>query len=105
FAVFIRGPPTALFSLPQPRAAVPIPKRGLGRGIYSVTVGRDLRKRLESASYPDLGAMMEGYAQAAAELARSEFKQTLDFTSESIDALDEVLVLVSESPERDLDFE
>jgi hypothetical protein len=49
--------------------------------------------------------MMEGYARAAAELAKKEFKQTLDFTSESIDALDEVLVLVGESPERDLDFE
>jgi hypothetical protein len=64
-----------------------------------------LRKRLESASFPDLGTMMEGYALAAAELARREFKQKLDFTSESIDALDEVLVLVGESPERDLDFE
>jgi hypothetical protein len=65
----------------------------------------DLRMRLESASFPDLGSMMEGYARAAAELARSEFKQKLDFTSESIDALDEILVLVSESPELELDFE
>jgi hypothetical protein len=65
----------------------------------------DLRKRLESAVYPDLGAMMEGYAQAAAELGRREFHQKLDFTSESIDGLDEILVLVGESPERDLDFE
>jgi hypothetical protein len=65
----------------------------------------DLRKRLESAVYPDLGAMMDGYARAATELARSEFKQKLDFSSESIDALDEILVLVSESPDRDLDFE
>lgn len=65
----------------------------------------DLRKRLESASFPDLGSMMEGYAQAAAELARSQFDQKLDFTSESIDALDDILVLVSESPELDVDFE
>jgi hypothetical protein len=65
----------------------------------------DLRKKLESAVYPDLGAMMEGYARAATELARSEFKQRLDFSSESIDALDEILVLVSESPEHDVDFE
>lgn len=49
--------------------------------------------------------MMEGYARAAAELARSEFRQTLDFSSDSIDALDEILVLVGESPELDLDFE
>ena len=49
--------------------------------------------------------MMEGYARAAAELARSEFHQKLDFAPDSIDALDEILVLVGESPEIDLDFE
>ncbi|MGB8260509.1 MAG: hypothetical protein WCE75_09165 [Terracidiphilus sp.] len=65
----------------------------------------DLRARLESAAFPDLGAMMEGYARAAAEIARGEFNQKLDFTSESIDTLDDILVLVGESPERDLDFE
>jgi hypothetical protein len=64
-----------------------------------------LRKRLESAKFPDLGSMMEGYAQAAAELARTQFGQKLDFSSESIDSLDEILVLVSESPELDVDFE
>ena len=48
---------------------------------------------------------MAGYAQAAAELARRNFQQKLNFTSESIDSLDEILVQVSESPELDLDFE
>jgi len=65
----------------------------------------DLRKRLESSAYPDLGAMMEGYARAAAEWAESEFKQELDFSADSIDALDEILVVVGESPELELDFE
>ena len=65
----------------------------------------DLRKRLEATVFPDLGAMMEGFARAAAELGRSEFQQKLDFTSESIDALDEILVVVGESTELDLDFE
>ncbi|MGA2808068.1 MAG: hypothetical protein ABSE87_08015 [Terracidiphilus sp.] len=65
----------------------------------------DLRKRLESATFPDLGAMMEGYARAAADWAEREFRQKLDFTSESIEALDDVLVQVGESPELDLDFE
>jgi len=65
----------------------------------------EVRNRLESSSYPDLGSMMEGYARAAAEFARQEFKQKLDFTSESIDGLDEILVLVGESPELDVDFE
>ena len=65
----------------------------------------NLRLRLESSQFPDLGAMMEGYARAAAELGRNEFKQKLDFTSDSIDALDEILVRVGESPELELDFE
>ena len=65
----------------------------------------EVRKKLESASYPDLGSMMEGYARAAVDVARREFEQKLDFTSESIDALDEILVVVGESPERELDFE
>jgi hypothetical protein len=70
-----------------------------------MTNATDLRKRLESASFPDLGAMMEGYAQGAVNLASAQFNQQLDFTSESIDALDEILVLVSESPELDVEFE
>lgn len=65
----------------------------------------ELSKRLESETFADLGAMMEGYAQAAAELGRRKFEQKLDFSSDSIDALDEILVLVGESPELDLDFE
>jgi hypothetical protein len=49
--------------------------------------------------------MMESYALAAAERADREFQQKLDFSSESIDGLDEILVKVGESPELDLDFE
>jgi hypothetical protein len=64
-----------------------------------------LRKRMESAPFPDLGSMMEAYALEATKVGRGEFHQKLDFTSDSIDVLDEILVLVSESPERDLDFE
>ncbi len=65
----------------------------------------ELRKRLESETFPDLGAMMEGYARAAAVLGVQTFEQKLDFSADSIDALDEILVLVGESPELDLDFE
>jgi hypothetical protein len=65
----------------------------------------DLRKSLESTVFPDLAAMMDGYTQAAAELGRTQFRQKLDFTAESVDALDEILVMVGESPELDLDFE
>jgi hypothetical protein len=65
----------------------------------------DLRSRLESTAFADLGAMMEGYAQGAVELARKDFRRELDFSADSIDALDDILVVVGESPERDLDFE
>jgi len=97
--------PVTVSSLPQSRRAVPLslpaalPRHVLWSGVS------DLRKRLESEAFPDLGAMMAGYAQAAAELARQNFQQKLDFTSESIDSLDEILVQVGESPELDLDFE
>ena len=64
-----------------------------------------LRSRLESQSFPDLTSMMEGYAKAAAELGQVAFNQNLDFSSTSIEGLDEILILVGESPELDLDFE
>lgn len=48
---------------------------------------------------------MEGYAHAAVALADHEFQQKLDFTAESIDGLDEILVMVGESPELDLEFQ
>jgi hypothetical protein len=66
---------------------------------------KELRKRLESTAFPDLAAMMEGYAQAAVDLARKEFRRELDFSADSVDTLDDILIVVSESPEKDLDFE
>jgi hypothetical protein len=68
-------------------------------------VAKELREKLEALEFNDLGAMMDRYARAAVDLARDEFKQGLDFSSDSIDALDDVLVQVSESPERELEFE
>lgn len=64
-----------------------------------------LRNRLESQVFPDLGTMMDGYARSAMELGRDGFQRALDFSAESIDDLDEILVLVSENPDLDLDFE
>jgi hypothetical protein len=65
----------------------------------------ELRKRLEATPYPDLGAMMEGYAKGAVETARAHYRLTLDFTPASIDVLDEILVLVGETPDHDVDYE
>lgn len=64
-----------------------------------------VRKRLEAAAFPDLGSMMEGYARGAVDTARDDYRQTLDFSPESIDVLDEILVLVSETPDHDVDYE
>jgi hypothetical protein len=64
-----------------------------------------LRQKLESHAFPDLGAMMEGYAQAAVETAKKEYRQTLDYSAESVSVLDEIIVLLSDSFEIDLDFE
>lgn len=65
----------------------------------------DQRKRLESTPFPDLTSMMEGYAEAAVDTARKEFRQALDYSANSVDVLDEILILVGESPDRDVDFE
>lgn len=66
---------------------------------------KDLRKRLEATVFPSLDAMMQGYSQAAAQVAQEQFRRDLDYSSESIEGLDEILVLVGESPELDIDFE
>jgi hypothetical protein len=103
-----RGPSKVEFSLPQTCEARYFVHYFGSNEMYSgdgMTTARQLRERLESAAYPDLGAMMEGYARAAADLAEGEFRQKLDFTSDSIDGLDDILVRVGESPELDLDFE
>jgi hypothetical protein len=65
----------------------------------------DLRKRLESAAFPDLASMMEGYAQGAVEAAKKDYRKALNFSAESVDVLDEILVMVSESPDHDVDYE
>ena len=48
---------------------------------------------------------MEGYAQAAVETAKADYRQALDYSAESINTLDEIIVLISETPDIDLDFE
>lgn len=68
-------------------------------------VVNDLRKRLESAVFPTLEAMMENYARAATDVGRADFRRVLDYSSESVERLDEILVLIGDNPETDLDFE
>lgn len=65
----------------------------------------EIRTRLESAAYASLEAMMERYALAATEVGRSHYQRKLDFSAESVDVLDEIVVLASENPELDVEFE
>lgn len=48
---------------------------------------------------------MDGYARAAVELGEKSFQKELDFSADTIDHLDDILVLVGENPDLDLDFE
>lgn len=78
------------------------------RPIYSDTVTYDLsalRNQLESEPFADLAEMMAAYARAAADVASRQFSEHLDFTSDSIDKLDEILVLISDDPNCEIDFE
>lgn len=63
------------------------------------------RKRLEEANFPDLNAMMEAYATTAVTIAREQFRQQLDFTSESIVAFEAVLSELTERTELDYEYE
>lgn len=49
--------------------------------------------------------MMEGYARAAVERARLDYALRLDYSAESIDALDDAVTRASDTPEMNLDFE
>jgi len=64
-----------------------------------------IRSQLESTPFADIGAMMEGYARGAIERALIDYRQKLDYTGESVDRLDEILVRVGETPDLDLEFE
>ena len=48
---------------------------------------------------------MEGYAHGAVEVAKDDYRHKLDFSADSINELDEILVLVAEDPNIDLDYE
>ena len=49
--------------------------------------------------------MMAGYAAAAVSVAREDFRQRLDYNSESMVAFEAVLSELSEKSELDYDFE
>lgn len=68
-------------------------------------MANNLKAELEGRSFDGLGSMMESYALAAVDLAQKQFKQQLDFTADSIDALDEVLVRICDNPDSELEFE
>lgn len=66
---------------------------------------KNVRKRLEEASYPDLDTMMAAYAAAAVTVAREDFRQRLDYNSQSMVAFEAVLSELAEKGELDYDYE
>jgi hypothetical protein len=63
------------------------------------------RKRLEESTYPDLDEMMAAYAAAAVQVAGEEFRQRLDYNSQSMVAFEAVLSELAETPELDYDYQ
>jgi len=63
------------------------------------------RAKLESTSYADLDAMMEAFAAAAVDIARDEYRQRLNYASESMVAFEAVLAELAEKSELDYDYE
>jgi hypothetical protein len=63
------------------------------------------RKQLEEATFSDLDTMMATYAAAAVEVAREQFRQRLDYNSESMVAFEAVLSELGEKRELDYDYE
>lgn len=63
------------------------------------------RRRLEEANFPDLNSMMEAYAATAVNIAREQFRQQLDFSSESMVAFEAVLSELAERSDLDYEFE
>jgi hypothetical protein len=65
----------------------------------------NVRRQLEETSFTDLDAMMEAYAAAAVKVAREEFRQRLDYNSESMVAFEAVLSELAEKGDLDYDYE
>jgi hypothetical protein len=63
------------------------------------------RKRLEESNFSDLNTMMEAYAATAVAIAKEQFRQHLDFTSESMVAFEAVLSELAEKSELDYEYE
>jgi hypothetical protein len=63
------------------------------------------RKDLEESTFADLDGMMAAYAAAAVKVAGEEFRQRLDYNSQSMVAFEAVLAELAERPELDYDYE
>ena len=68
-------------------------------------MSNDRRTKLEQAEFPDLDAMMAAYAAAAVTIAREDYRQRLDYNSESMVAFEAVLSELADKTELDYDYE
>lgn len=62
------------------------------------------RERLASATYDSLDAMMQAYAAEAVRTAASEHNLKLDYSTDSIDALESILNKLAPAPDVDLEW-
>jgi hypothetical protein len=60
---------------------------------------------LEETSFPNLDAMMAGYAETAVAVAREDFRQTLDYEAATLVAFEALLSELAEKADLDYDFE
>jgi hypothetical protein len=62
------------------------------------------REQLAGATYDSLDSMMQTYAAEAARVAAAEHGKKLDYSANSIEALEDILDSLSSPPESDLEW-
>jgi hypothetical protein len=68
-------------------------------------VQKDRRNKLEQATYPDLDTMMAAWAAEAVSIASENYRQRLDYNSNSMVAFEAVLSELADQRELDYDYE
>lgn len=63
-----------------------------------------IREQLANATYDSLDSMMQAYAEEAVRAALAEHGRKLDYSAESIAALESILEALTPAPENDLEW-
>ncbi|HVW78151.1 MAG TPA: hypothetical protein VHB45_11115 [Alloacidobacterium sp.] len=62
------------------------------------------REKLASSTFDSLNAMMRAYADEAVRAAASEYGKKLDYSADSVAALEEILASLPSAPEGDMEW-